>query len=123
MKAYGITRGKYIGKRLCYDCCKEIIEQDIEKLTCSRDKIKRQFILQIVGMAFGAIIGLSLGVGSGDAGLMLFMALAFACIGGMFLSALKAFGSLTWEAIQITFDKKFGVLTIFQYYLTQLSHQ
>ena len=52
------------------------------------------------------------GITSGDIGGGFLAGLICACIGGVFLSALKAFGSLTWEAIKIAFSGNFGVLTV-----------
>ena len=62
-------------------------------------------------MAIGFILGLSMGA-SGGVGSALLTGLICACIGGVFLSALKAFGSLAGQAIKIAFQGRFGVFTI-----------
>lgn len=101
--SYGVVSGQYAGKHLCYDCTQEIVAENVSELTANLNKIKGQFILQIIGMVIGFIFGISGGFGS---------ALICACIGGVFLSALKAFFSLAWECIKIAFAGQFGVLTI-----------
>ena len=68
--------------------------------------------MQIIGMVIGFIYGMGAGISSGDFGGGFVAGLICACIGGVFLSALKAFGSLTWEAIKIAFAGQFGILTI-----------
>ena len=101
--SYGVVSGEYAGKHLCYDCTQEIVAENVSELTANLNKIKGQFILQIVGMVIGFFFGISGGFGS---------ALICACIGGVFLSALKAFFSLAWECIKIAFAGQFGILTI-----------
>ena len=60
----------------------------------------------------GFIVGMSAGIESGDIGAGFVSGLICACIGGVFLSALKAFFSLTWEVIKIAFAGQFGILTV-----------
>ncbi len=111
-EAYGVSAGEYAGKCLCYDCCQEIVAQNVEELTRNKNKIKGQFILQIIGMVIGFIFGMSMGVESGDIGSGFVAGLICACIGGVFLSAMKAFFSLTWDVIKIAFSGNFGWLTV-----------
>ena len=101
--SYGVISGEYAGKPLCYDCTQELVAENVSELTANLNKIKGQFILQIVGMVIGFFFGISGGFGS---------ALICACIGGVFLSALKAFFSLAWDCIKIAFAGRFGILTI-----------
>lgn len=110
-EAYGVTSGEYAGKHLCYDCCEQIVADNVAELTANKAKIKGQFILQIVGMVIGFIVGFGAGIGS-DFGTALLAGFIYACIGGVFLSAVKAFFSLAWDAIKIAFAGQFGVLTI-----------
>ena len=84
---------------MCFDCCEQLVAENVAELTKNKNKIKGQFILQLIGMVIGFIYGMGAGITSGG-------------IGGVFLSALKAFGSLTWEAIKIAFSGNFGVLTV-----------
>jgi len=112
VEAYGVSLGEYAGKCLCYDCCEEIVANNVAELTRNKNKIKGQFILQIIGMVIGFILGIAMGLESGDFGSAFVAGLVCACIGGVFLSALKAFGSLAWEAIKIAFSGQFGWLTI-----------
>ncbi len=109
---YQVTNDEYEGKPLCYDCCNALVSENIAQLTKNLNKIKFQFGLSIVGMVIGFIIGLVAGLEAGDFGAGLFAGLIYACIGGVFLSAMKAFLSLTWEAIKIAFNGQFGVLTV-----------
>lgn len=109
---YQVTNDEYEGKPLCYDCCQELVSDNIAQLTANLNKIKFQFGLSIVGMVIGFIIGLMAGIDGGDFGAGLLAGLIYACIGGVFLSALKAFFSLVWEAIKIAFSGNFGILTI-----------
>lgn len=102
---FGVTNDEYAGKALCYDCCKELVAANVQDLSRNKAKIKAQFILSLVGIALGFILGLAEGGGFGGA-------LVCAAIGGVFLSAMKAFFSLTWEVIKIAFSGNFGVLTV-----------
>ena len=111
-EAYGVTSGEYRGKCLCFDCCEQMVEENIAELTMNKNIIKKQFILQVIGMAIGFIFGMDIGVSFGGVGNAFLVALVVACIGGVFLSALKVIGSLTWEAIKIAFAGEFGVITV-----------
>ena len=109
---YGVTNDEYAGQALCYDCCQQLVAENVAELTRNKNKIKFQFILSIVGMVLGFIVGMSAGIESGDIGAGFVSGLICACIGGVFLSALKAFFSLTWEVIKIAFAGQFGILTV-----------
>lgn len=111
-EAYGVTSGEYAGKCLCYDCCQQLVAENVENLTRNKNKIKAQFILSLIGIGIGFLIGLSSGIEGGSFGTGIVVGLIYGCIGGVFLSALKAFGSLAWEGIKIAFAGQFGVLTI-----------
>lgn len=110
---YGVNDEHYQSQALCYDCCRELVAENVADLTKNKNKIKFQFILSIVGMVIGFIFGMSAGIESGSIGSGFVTGLIFAGIGGVFLSALKAFFSLTWEVIKIAFAGQFGLLTIF----------
>lgn len=109
---YQVTNNEYEGKPLCYDCCKDLVSENISTLTANLNKIKFQFGLSIVGIVIGFIIGLSANISSGDFGEGLVVGLVYGCIGGVFLSAVKAFFSLVWNAIKIAFAGQFGWFTI-----------
>lgn len=109
---YGVTNDEYAGQALCYDCCQQLVAENVAELTRNKNKIKFQFILSIVGMVLGFIVGMSAGIESGDIGAGFVSGLICACIGGVLLSALKAFFSLTWEVIEIAFAGQFGILTV-----------
>ena len=111
-EAYGVIDGEYAGKCLCFDCCEQIVADNVAELTKNKEKIKGQFILQIVGMVIGFICGIESAFTTGDFAGGFVAGLICACIGGVFLSALKAFAVLTWEAIKIAFSGNFGWLTV-----------
>lgn len=101
--AYRVEAGEYAGKALCYDCCQQLVSENVVELTKNKNKIKIQFIVSIVGIVIGFIAGLSAGFVGGVIG---------AAIGGVFLSAMKVFFVLVWDVIKITVSGRFGILTI-----------
>ena len=38
-EAYGVTSGEYAGKCLCYDCCQEIVSENVELLKKQKTSI------------------------------------------------------------------------------------
>lgn len=102
--SYGVSIGQYAGKHLCYDCTQELVADNIAELTKNKNKIKFSFVLSCIGMFLGFCVGLSSGSFLGG--------LICACVGGVFLSALKVFGAMALEAIQIALSGRFGVLTV-----------
>jgi len=110
--AYGVSSGEYANQALCYDCTQKLVAENVEELTKNKKKIKFHFIVSIVGIVIGFLYGLLMGLASGDFGAAVLSAVIGAGIGGVFLSAMKAFASLTWEAIKIAFSGNFGVITI-----------
>ncbi len=111
-EVYTVVSGKYANKTLCYDCCEQIVSENITDLTRNKNKVKVAFIIQIIGMVLGFIVGLSAGIDSGDVGSAFLSGVVCACIGGVFLSAMKAFFTLTLECLKIAFSGQFGVLTV-----------
>lgn len=111
-EAYTVALGEYANKTLCYDCCEQIVSDNVAELTANKKKVKGQFILQIIGMVIGFIMGILMGAESGSAGAAFVTGLIYMCIGGVFLSAMKAFFFLTWDCIKIAFDGQFGLLTV-----------
>lgn len=103
--SYGVTGGEYAGKHLCYECTQQIVADNVAELTKNKHTIMTQFIISLVGIVIGFIVGI--GEGGGFVG-----GFICACIGGVFLGALKAFWSLTWEAIKIAFSGNFGIITV-----------
>lgn len=108
---YGVSSGDYEGQALCYDCCKELVADNVRELTKNKAKIKTQFIFSIIGMVIGFIGGIALGISAeAGAGVIIFAIIGIA-VGGVLLSALKAFFSLLWETIKIIIGEQFGFLT------------
>lgn len=103
---YGVSSGDYAGKALCYDCCQQLVAENVAELKRNKNKIMFQFIVSIIGMVFGMIVGIS--GGGGFVGAIIGLA-----VGGVLLSALKVFFSLVWDVIKIAVSGQFGVLTIF----------
>lgn len=102
---YGVSSGDYAGQALCYDCCQQIVAANVADLKKNKNKITVQFVISIIGMLFGLIVGVS--SGGGFAGAIIGIA-----VGGVLLSALKVFFSLVWDVIKIAVSGQFGVLTI-----------
>lgn len=107
-EAYGVVSGEYAGKCLCFDCCQELVAQNVRDLTVNKNKIKTQFILSIIGMVIGFVLGMSAGITSGSIGVGLLAGIIYACIGGVFLTALKMYLLSMWEAIKMCFSGKGG---------------
>lgn len=61
-EAYGVNSGKYAKKCLCYDCCQEIVSENVELLKKQKTSITFTFVLTIVGM----LVGLSLFADTGS---------------------------------------------------------
>ena len=108
--SYGVATGQYAGQALCYDCTQELVADNVARLTENKKKIKTQFIISLVGIVLGFIFGFSAGV-EGGAGTAFVMGIIGAAIGGVFLSALKEFFSLVWDALKIADSGDFGILT------------
>lgn len=107
---YGVSIGEYEGKALCYDCCRQIVAANVEDLTKNKNKIMFQFIVSLVGIVMGIIVGFSIGIEE-DFGVACISGLIGAGIGGVFLSAAKYFFSLMWDVIKIAVSGQFGFLT------------
>ena len=105
-EAYGVTAGEYAGKHLCYDCCEEIVRLNIQELIFL-------FILSLIGVFIVFSFGYSITDMSSSFGSRFLVGLIYACIGGVFLSAMKSFFSLLGEVIKIAFSGNFGIITIF----------
>ena len=103
---YGVSSGEYAGQALCYDCCQELVAANVEDLKKNKNKIMFQFIVSLIGMVFGLIVGVSGGGGFGGA-------IIGIAVGGVLLSALKVFFSLVWDVIKIAVSGQFGILTVF----------
>ena len=109
---YGVNDDMYKGRALCYDCCRELVAQNVKDLKKNKAKIMFQFILSLIGIVIGFILGMSAGISGGSVGSGFLAGFIYACIGGVFLRALKAFFSLIWEAIKIALEGQFGLITI-----------
>ena len=102
---YGVSSGDYAGQALCYDCCQKLVAANVEDLKKNKNKIMAQFVISLIGIVLGLIVGAT--SGGGFAG-----AIIGAAVGGVFLSAMKVFFSLVWDVIKIAVSGQFGILTI-----------
>ena len=116
VEAYSVSAGEYAGQCLCFDCCEELVASNVEELTKNKKKIKAQFILSLVGMGIGFILGIIVGI-EDKAGFFtcLLTGIIFGLIGAMFLSTIKATLSITWESIKAGFESGFiaGLIAFF----------
>ena len=108
---YGVSSGDYAGQALCYDCCQQLVADNVEDLKKNKSKIMFQFIVSLVGIVIGLIFGISIGAEE-SAGTAIVTGLIGAGIGGVFLSAAKYFFSLVWDVIKIAISGQFGFLTV-----------
>ncbi len=112
---YGVSAGEYAGRCLCYDCCQEIVAQNVADLTANKEIIKRQFTIQLIGMAIGFLLGMGMGIAGGIesggiggffGGVLygFFAGLIWAGLFGVFWSYLKASLAACWEGIKMLFQ-------------------
>ncbi len=113
---YGVEAGDYANQALCYDCTQQLVAENVEELTKNKNTIKRYFILSIIGMVIGAIFGISLASSNRSSFIGgLITVILCAGVGGVFLSALKAFFSNVWASIKTGFNNGFlaGIIHFF----------
>lgn len=104
---YQVADGTYKGRALCYDCCQELVADNVAQLTANMKTIKFQFILSLIGIGIGFIFGFAAGIQESFFG-ALFAGLLYGCIGGVFLSAVKAYFVAIWEALKLCFSGEGG---------------
>ncbi len=113
---YSVTGGDYAGQALCYDCCKQLVAENVQELTKNKKTIKFHFILSIVGMSIGFLMGfvipffslIASGEFSGEGALaLLITGLVFAGVGGVFFSFVKFYFQALWEGIKLSFKTLF----------------
>ena len=114
-EAYTVESGEYAGKCLCYDCCQQIVENNIAELTLNKKKIKFQFILSIIGMVAGFLLGFITQISSlyGTFGSALMAGIMYGLIGGVFLRAVKGYLNIAWEMLKsmlLSLGSKDGVI-------------
>ncbi len=86
---YQVTDGEYAGQALCYDCCQQLVSENVAELKKQKGKITALFVATIIGMLIG------LGVGAdGGAGAAFFCMLWF----GSFWTWVKSTLSGWWNA-------------------------
>ena len=70
VEAYTVTDGEYANQCLCYDCCQELVADNVAQLKKQKGKIIALFVATIIGVIIGAAIG-----AEGGAGVAIFCAL------------------------------------------------
>ena len=57
-EVYTVVSGEYANKSLCYDCCQELVKENIALLRKQRGKIIGLFVATFIGMVAGLILGI-----------------------------------------------------------------
>lgn len=78
---YQVGVGEYEGEALCYDCCKEIVAQNVKELKKQRIKIIAMYIFTAIGMIIGAMVGIAYTAGAEGT---FWVPILYAFIGGCF---------------------------------------
>ncbi len=89
--SYGVSAGEYEGKTLCYDCTRELVEENVAGLNKNYRTIFLRFIFFLVGIGIGVFIGVAIGVNSGSVGGGIFASVLFGAIGGSALNFFARF--------------------------------
>ena len=55
VEAYTVAIGEYAGESLCYDCCQDLVAENVSTLKKQRRKIIALFIATIIGVVIGAM--------------------------------------------------------------------
>lgn len=79
--SYGVSSGQYAGQHLCYDCTQELVAENVSTLQANYATIKTQYIVCLVGVAIGALVGLMWAASSGPEAALVYGILC-AAIGG-----------------------------------------
>ncbi|MBO7196024.1 MAG: B-box zinc finger protein [Clostridia bacterium] len=56
-ETYQVAIGEYAGAALCYDCCQELVAENVQTLKKQRYSITINFIATIIGVIIGFVIG------------------------------------------------------------------
>lgn len=80
---YGVSSGDYAGQALCYDCTRQLVEENVKILKKNKVSITITFVLTLIGMLIGATCVPEGGIG-------MFVAM---CIGGCLWTFLKCWGA------------------------------
>ena len=55
VEAYTVTDGEYANQCLCYDCCQDLVAENVSTLKKQKGKIIALFVATIIGMVIGAM--------------------------------------------------------------------
>lgn len=89
------------GEEICYDCAKELVNENITQLTQNKKIIRNDFNRARIGAILGAVLGFSLVIsGGGGVILSLFAAVLWAGIGGTFINFIKELVSIELQIIK-----------------------
>ena len=132
---YQVNDEEFDGKPICYDCCKELVAENIKLLKRQRIKIILQFVFTIIGVIFGALLGVAFSqsqTGQVSIVSVIIMALIGGCLwtfvtnlGKIFANTIKNFakgaflGGILWffiDLIKAIFIAAWGTIKKFFYY-------
>lgn len=88
-ETYEVAIGEYAGKAICYDCCKDIVAQNVKNLKKNRLSILYTFITTLIGIAVGLFIAFGIKSQYPEGGIPLYIFIVFPVIGGCFWTFLK----------------------------------
>ncbi len=133
---YQVNDEQYDGEPICYDCCKEMVAENVKLLKKQRVKIILQYIFTLLGVAFGAIVGVSLVEETGLAYMPFILAGIGGCLwtfitnlGKIFANTIKNFAKGAWlggifwffiDLLKAIFIAIWGTIKKFFYYTKYL---
>lgn len=80
-EAYQVNAGEYANKILCYNCCEELVRENVQLLAKNKKIIMAKLVLMVIGAIIGAVYSVSIG----DTEMMVF----FVPMGAVFFSFIK----------------------------------
>ena len=99
---YTVNDDQYAGKALCYDCCQELVAQNVKELKKQRAKIIAMYVFTVIGMLFGALIGGS--IVSSDPSMPGWIVVVAAFVGGCLWTFIKNLLSIVGASIKAMFE-------------------
>lgn len=103
---YQVIDGEYAGQPLCYDCCKEMVAENVKLLNKQKRKIIIRMVLTGIGLLIGGLFGAGIGYGGLDSN--------GSNIGGGFIGCIigalifGSFSNVIFRTIKLWADEKAG---------------
>lgn len=107
---YNVDGGEYKGQPLCYDCCNELVSDNVRTLKKQQAKIIANYIFTFIGMLFGLFIGLGI---SSSTPLPWYVVLIFAFVGGTLWTFIKNGFRIILNGIKNLFKNGFNIIGLF----------